>query len=230
MRYKVKTMAYTDKDVKEAKDFLRTRIKAEKSATHNIEKVLIKAYADFLALCRKYGIKIEDLNKTRNIRFLKDVDELIARVKDSIYSVIEDLSLYANEDDKEHLYMFINKNVYGNTLKTRINNHVDTFHKEMVLAASMGVLAINKGIVSKGAGHSLDVLARNTIAASYMEEWKQMHPHANGFFSFRGSSYPCAICDDMVGYHPMSEYPTYASWHVNCMCFIVFDYDLNVNY
>ena len=41
-----------------------------------------------------------------------------------------------------------------------------------------------------------------------------------GFYSYRGSSYPCALCDSMRGFHPLSDpMPPY---HRRCCCYVVF--------
>ena len=41
-----------------------------------------------------------------------------------------------------------------------------------------------------------------------------------GFYVYRGSSYPCSLCDSMVGYHDFiyAELPPY---HNNCVCYVV---------
>lgn len=69
---------------------------------------------------------------------------------------------------------------------------------------------------------SLEKLIRNTIASSWMY-WlgeQALNKGAKGFFSYRGSSYPCAYCDSMTGYHPIDEYKYL--WHPNCRCYFVF--------
>ena len=47
---------------------------------------------------------------------------------------------------------------------------------------------------------------------------------AIGFRVFRGSSYPCAICDDECAYvHKVGE--MVVPVHANCRCYIVFIYE-----
>lgn len=51
---------------------------------------------------------------------------------------------------------------------------------------------------------------------------------ATGFRVFRGSSYPCAICDDECAYiHKIGENPPL--YHANCRCYVVFIYNDNDN-
>lgn len=75
---------------------------------------------------------------------------------------------------------------------------------------------------SNSAYHLITTLSRNDIAFSWMWWYGEqaLKRGATGFYSFRGSSYPCSLCDDMVGYHPLSDYPYH--WHPNCKCFFVF--------
>lgn len=85
-----------------------------------------------------------------------------------------------------------------------------------------------KGI-SYGTGHSnaarnlITTLSRNEIAGAWMWWYGEqaLRRGATGFYSFRGSSYPCAICNDNAGvFHPISEYQGH--YHLNCRCFFIF--------
>ena len=82
--------------------------------------------------------------------------------------------------------------------------------------------------VSYGVGKSnvaynaLSTLLRSTVADAWMmADMKEAEKKgATGFHSYRGSSYPCSLCDSMTGYHPLSDFP--GIWHPNCKCFFVF--------
>ena len=41
-----------------------------------------------------------------------------------------------------------------------------------------------------------------------------------GFYVYRGSSYPCSLCDSMVGYHDF-VYADLPPYHNNCVCYVV---------
>lgn len=75
---------------------------------------------------------------------------------------------------------------------------------------------------SSSAYNLLTSLSRNEIALTWMWWYgkQALKKNATGFYSFRGSSYPCALCDDMVGFHPMQDYRY--QWHLNCRCYFVF--------
>lgn len=92
----------------------------------------------------------------------------------------------------------------------------------------MAATRIKSRGISYGAGRSnsaynmIRYLSRNEIASAWMW-WYGMDASRNGargFYSFRGSSYPCALCDDMAGYHRIDEFRYH--WHPNCRCFFVF--------
>lgn len=84
------------------------------------------------------------------------------------------------------------------------------------------------GGISYGVGKSVSAvgsmrrLGRAVLANSFKEaQWRAfMGINAIGFLVYRGSSYPCDICDSMVGFHPMSldQLPPY---HNNCVCYAV---------
>lgn len=68
--------------------------------------------------------------------------------------------------------------------------------------------------------------ARQMVALAWgrAEQQYGMEHGAIGFRSYRGSSYPCPICDDETTYlhHFGDPFPPY---HVNCVCFIKFLYE-----
>ena len=68
----------------------------------------------------------------------------------------------------------------------------------------------------------LSTLLRATVADAWMMadmETAKLNG-ATGFYSYRGSSYPCSLCDSMTGYHPIIDFP--GIWHPNCKCYFVF--------
>lgn len=71
---------------------------------------------------------------------------------------------------------------------------------------------------------------RGTIALAwgYAEQEYGNESGAIGFYSYRGSSFPCAQCDDEAAYlHKFGDpFPPY---HLSCVCFIKFVYNDNNN-
>ena len=67
---------------------------------------------------------------------------------------------------------------------------------------------------------ALENLTRHGVSQGWMKYWGDIHTGASGFYSYRGSSYPCPICDSMLGFHPMEEFR--GGWHLHCKCYFVF--------
>ena len=250
--------------IKEAKDFLLLRIEAEVSARNNIENCMVEAAREIVAISAKYNIPPRLFRFSANDSLRKEVDAVIARLKENIIDVIERLAVYDREEDKETILAFLNTERYGKTLRERVSEYANRYKFEVEAAIAAGLFldkrgkdilsAIRKNLaspynnpdiktsfgrglvatrivtrgVSYGAGRSnsahnlLTTLSRNEIASAWMEWYgdQAIRDGATGFYSFRGSSYPCGTCDNMVGYHPIIDYQSH--WHPNCRCYFVF--------
>lgn len=87
------------------------------------------------------------------------------------------------------------------------------------------------GIPNYGRGRTnsmltaLTNLSRFAVAEGWMHAlWiEAMRGHAVGFVTFRGSTYPCSMCDDYSGWiHPMDD--PMPPLHGHCVCGMVFVY------
>lgn len=94
--------------------------------------------------------------------------------------------------------------------------------------ADFSATRLRTGGISYGAGHSnsaftlLDLALTYPIAKAWMDLLFMGYSSrgADGFWSSRGSSYPCSLCDEMVGFHTMDEYN--GLWHPRCCCVFTF--------
>lgn len=103
-----------------------------------------------------------------------------------------------------------------------------SYFKKAVESGVSAATRINTNGISYGVGksnssyNSLNTLTRYAIGSAWM--WfngvQKQKEGAIGFYSYRGSSYPCSYCDSMVGYHPISDYQS--QWHIRCCCYFVF--------
>lgn len=93
-----------------------------------------------------------------------------------------------------------------------------------LLATRIETKGISYGVGKSNSAYTLITsLSRNEIASAWMWWYgeKAIKEGATGFYSYRGSSYPCAICNDNAGiYHPISEY--HGHYHPRCCCYFVF--------
>lgn len=260
-------MNYTDKDIEEAKAFVRKRIEAEISMQNHLEEALMWAAKEIIAISYKYKIKPELFKFSTNNKLLKEVNEVLKQLREMLYEYTETLSVAADRKQKKDIIALINEKTYGHTLKERINTYTERYKYELeafiaaglaagyaqkklldtvkanisapytnhlfrntVIRGGMAATRIKTAGISYGQGHSnsarnlLNTLTRNTIGQAWMNLYgtNAARNGAIGFYAFRGSSYPCRICQSQVGFHPMSEYT--GEWHLNCRCYFVFIY------
>lgn len=70
---------------------------------------------------------------------------------------------------------------------------------------------------------ALALLLRTTVAKGWMQNWARLNAGKRGYYVFRGSSYPCEICDAQVGFlHDASDMAGLPPQHPNCVCFTVY--------
>jgi hypothetical protein len=70
---------------------------------------------------------------------------------------------------------------------------------------------------------AISTLSRYGIAKAWMREWEKGWSNKDGIIGYiveRGSSYPCDLCDENTGFHPVDE-GTGLPVHPNCCCFAV---------
>lgn len=126
------------------------------------------------------------------------------------------------------LLLNITKDKLLSSIKGNLRNPYSNAY--FIKASQKGAVSATRlktGGISYGVGRTnsaftgIDKLTKFAISEGYMENLK-MEAKKNGlsgFYSMRGSSYPCQLCDDMVGFHPSwDEIPPY---HLNCYCFII---------
>lgn len=258
-------MKYTEKDIDEAKAFIRKRVEAEISMQKHLDEALLWAAKEIINISYKYKMKASLFKFSANESLKKEVDAVLARLREKLYQYTETLSVEVSREDEDMLVGYINEETYGHTLKERINTYTNRYKFEVeafiasglafgynvnkllntiranlsapynnnlfrntVIRGGMAATRIKTGGISYGQGHSnsarnlLLTLTRNTIGSAWMyfRGYSAYLNGATGFYSFRGSSYPCAFCDDQTGYHPIQEYKGY--WHLNCRCFFIF--------
>ena len=118
-------------------------------------------------------------------------------------------------------------------LKSTFENNISSLYSNNLFAkastsAKFSATRLKNGGVSFGAGQyksALSALKRLSIGAigstqKSIDYELMTRKGIAGFYVYRGSSYPCALCDSMVGFHSLSmgELPPY---HPRCCCFAV---------
>lgn len=168
-------------------------------------------------------------------------DDIIALINEETYShtLNERINIYTNRYRYE-LEAFVAAGLAFGMGSTKLLNNIKStlnvpynndLFRRAVVKGGMEATRIKTGGISYGKGHSnssrnmLNNLLRNTVSFAWMYVYGAIAKDngAIGFYSFRGSTYPCSHCDDMVGYHPIEDYK--GQWHPNCRCFFVFAYN-----
>ena len=261
-------MKYSDKDIEEAKAFIRKRVDAEISMQKNLDEAMLWAAREIVRISYKYKIKASMFKFSVNDNLKKEVDDVLAKLREMLYEYTESLSVVVDDNQRDDIVAFINEEKYGHTLKERIHTYTNRYKYELeafiasglafgygmdklistvranmsapynnelfrntVIRGGMAATRIKTGGISYGQGHSnsarnlLLTLTRNAVGSAWMNVYgtQAYNNGATGFYSFRGSSYTCALCNSQVGYHPIQDYQ--GEWHLNCRCYFVFVYN-----
>lgn len=81
--------------------------------------------------------------------------------------------------------------------------------------------------ISKDAATQILNSIENMVNASWgYAQWDNALRHgAKGYIYYRGSSYPCQVCQEQVGYHRIEdEFFSAPPMHARCVCFVVYIY------
>ena len=124
------------------------------------------------------------------------------------------------------LLLDVSKEKLKNSISLNLKHpYANPYFKEALKDKSAATRLTSNGI-SYGRGKTnsmftaLSRLTRHGVSQGWMKHWGDAHAGASGFYSYRGSSYPCHVCDAMLGFHPMEEYQ--GGWHLRCKCYFVF--------
>lgn len=252
----------TERDIEEAKEYIRKRIDAENSMRNNLDRYMREAASRIVDISYRYQIPPEKFKFSFNKRLNEEVDAVINWLKQQIEQASYELATAADEEDKENILSYLSGKTYGKTFPQRNDIYCRRFKYEIegIIAAGL-ILGVSKEklkqsiytsfrspysniyfkqaisdksasirLRSKGISYgvgrtnsmfnALELLSTQTVSQGWMKHWENIHSKSSGFYSYRGSSYPCAHCDDMVGWHPMHEYR--GGWHARCKCYFVF--------
>lgn len=207
------------------------RFSANKDLKREVDAVLAKLRAMIYEYTEQLSVAVEE----------KESSHIIAYINDETYgkTLKERINQYTNRYSYELesiiaaglLYKYGKDKLLDSIRSSLTAPYNNRLFLDSVKHGGMSATRIKTGGISYGQGHSnsarnlLNTLTRNAVGMAWMMMYGQtaLNKGAVGFYSFRGSSYPCAHCDSMVGYHPISEYQ--GIWHLNCRCYFVFVYN-----
>lgn len=99
-------------------------------------------------------------------------------------------------------------------------NHTDDFNATYI--RSRGVMQGGVGLSNNGSTNVTN-MAKITLQMAWMKEQSMEYEEdgATGYYVLRGSSYPCELCDSMVGFHKMEDIDGYPPYHGHCCCYVI---------
>lgn len=209
----------TQQQIEEAKAYIRSRVEAELSMKRHLGSLLQQAASRLERLAVEYGMSVRQLvgiaRSSGGAAFHAHSFAIRSRVRqiiDWLMFMIEDcvdtLSVGPHQEDADLIVSFVKRQQHGRTFHERLSAYADDF----VFQSDAG----------RSPSKALALLSTFAVTEGWMRWWglNAERNGASGFYSFRGSSYPCSLCDSMVGFHPMSAYV--GAWHPHCKCYFVF--------
>jgi len=200
-----------------------------------VDKVMDKLVADLYAIIEKYSFKNMDLAKAKNAR--EDDLDIVAYINRPIkgQDINGRLAGYS-ENAKLEFEAFI---AAGLLLTKPVNAVISEFGayfnnpygSPMIReawsdkAAKIASIRLLSRGVSFGAGkyvasfNSLDRLGRATTnyGFNFADNEYMKRGGAIGYIAYRGSNYPCDLCDNNRGFHPISDLTLPV--HSRCCCY-----------
>lgn len=236
----------TSDEIREAKAYLRRRLAAEVSMEHFLNRVLHKAAVELVSLAYRYNIPPTMFSFNYDPFLAVEAERIITKLMQDIEDYDFMMALSTDKSDSSTLIPYINRDINGLTYKDRLRSYTSRFKLEIQdligagLVLGYGLSKMKEEVVKslknpyvstiasdkphrgQSSYHRLLVLTRHTIADTWMyaDMEQAIRRGAIGFYSFRGSSYPCQLCNDMANrFHTFAEpYPPY---HPSCMCYAV---------
>lgn len=235
--------------VSAAKEFAVKRTEVAREARNAVERV-IERYAerydpealykdiqksefvnDIMYILRQYahaaGDYLEDLDN--------GVDAYINEVHDGL-TFENRVEEYANRlfADFAKLSLAITYGTFGSKPRSQIMResifgmyeYGSIVHIAIDNGAGISIPKYGRGI-SKDAATQLMNSLENMVNASWgYAQWDfAIRGGAKGYVYYRGSSYPCQVCQEQVGYHRIEdEFFSAPPMHSRCVCFVVYIY------
>lgn len=235
-------MKPTSKDITEAKEYLLKRLRAEQSIVLHTNKLIDEAVKNIINLAYTYNVPANMFSFEYDPALSLEVDFIINKLIDTLEEYTYELATYTNKENEKILQPYIYRSINGKTLTERMSEKKTSFKSEIgdivkialtlslsktkAITEALNALKTQSRVIkpnTKGMRtfHALLLLERHTIADAWMyaSERDMIRQGAIGFYSYRGSSYPCQTCDENRGFHTFADpFPPY---HPRCVCFAV---------
>ena len=258
----------TDQEISRAKEYLVLRLRAERLAISTLSDALLSAARRIVEISQRYGIPPEKFRFSADRNLRREVDQVLALLRDALYDRIEDLDTFGDDEDSSFVAPILTEPDHGKTFRQRLAEYTSRWGYELeavIAAAGLEGIKDRNEIISnlreymdrpydnpwiidhKGEGEAvrldsfphygkgraisaktaLAVLLTTVVAKGWMQNWARINAGKRGYYVFRGSSYPCEICDFQTSFpHDMSDKGGLPPYHPNCCCYVVYTDDL----
>lgn len=180
---------------------------------------------DYITDLKKNNMKLRDILDAYLFRYMYDLESLIASLllekEEKKEKTLSDASIIAKVKMVQHS-IYTTQEVK----KAMSAKYISTMSAQYIRLG--GVHKDNTGLSTVGVSNSnannVINMAKNTMNMAWMKnlemDFKQ-DDSIEGFYVMRGSSYPCDLCDSMVGFHPITDENLLPQYHAHCACIAV---------
>lgn len=227
----------------EASDWVRSALeRAEIPCGSHCVRAVEEAIKEIINIVKAYVPMAElrgFLYRKLPLKAQKKVDaviaDLIRKLEDYIYIYGEKCT--KDEEEKSVICDFLDEEFKGDTMNGRVEANV--FRVKTQLEALIAGNPYNPYTDDRSYGDFWDGLqaiaaveistkliqrlAETEVSRAWMKEWENKHSDAKFVHVFRGSSYPCSLCDSIVamGWQEIDRAVTPPN-HRNCVCYCIY--------
>lgn len=257
-------MGPTEDEIRRAKEYIVLRLQAERLAASTLDTALLTAARRIVAISRRYNVPPERFRFSSDPRLKREIDEVLALLRDVLASRTTDIDTFEDEDGTEYVAPAVTDPDKGKTFRQRLAEYVSRWGYELeatIAAAGLAGVRDEEKIVAgvreyldrpyenpwvkdhMGEGEAvrleniphygkgkpiasyaaLGLLLASTVSRGWMQNWARLNSGKRGYYVFRGSSFPCEICDAQVGFlHSADDTEGLPPFHPHCVCYTVY--------
>ena len=162
----------TEKDIEAAKAYLRQRIDAEMSMTHNLEIIMREAAEKIASICYAANVNPQTFRYSDlPLRTQREIDEVIEWLKETIDDYFLTLAIADHEENRDVLLPFILGENHGMTFDERLTHYCDKYKDELMLLVGAGLfLGVTKMALARSIGDNLKHPYANQLLADGIGE------------------------------------------------------------
>lgn len=129
----------SDKEIEEAKDYIRKRLEAERSMERNLRSAMLRAAEKIISISRKYGIPPRMFRFSQDKNLKREVEAVIADLRATIEDYTYTLAVATHNDKEDEILAYITRDSYGKTFSERNAIYANRYKYELesAIAASM---------------------------------------------------------------------------------------------